>query len=44
MVEIFDSTPYLKADEEAGETQQGIWSSGDKHISPRLWRKMHKGG
>jgi len=39
----FDSTPYLKAEAKAKEAKKGMWSLGDKHISPKEWRKIHRG-
>lgn len=38
----FDSTPCLKAEAEAREAKRGMWSQGDKYISPKEWRKMHR--
>jgi len=38
----FDSTPYLQVETEAREAKSGMWSLGDKYISPREWRKMHR--
>ncbi|HUV59165.1 MAG TPA: thermonuclease family protein [Desulfatiglandales bacterium] len=38
----FDSKPYIQAEVEAKETLRGMWSLGDKYISPREWRKMYK--
>ena len=38
----FDSTPYLKAEAEASKAKKGMWSLGDKYISPREWRRIHK--
>jgi endonuclease YncB( thermonuclease family) len=35
----FDLAPYLQAEQVARMTQQGIWSVGTIHISPRVWRK-----
>ncbi len=39
----FDSTPYLKAEAEAREAKRRMWSQGTKYISPKEWRKMHRG-
>jgi len=39
----FDSKPYLQAEAEAKETQKGMWSLGDKYVSPMEWRKMYRG-
>jgi endonuclease YncB( thermonuclease family) len=30
---------YQKAEKGARSSGQGIWSQGDKYISPALWRK-----
>lgn len=35
--------PYLEAEKRAWEAKTGMWSLGDKYISPKDWRKMHKG-
>lgn len=42
----FDTVPYSQAEEEAREAKRGMWSLGDKYISPKEFRKMHrkKGG
>ena len=39
----FDSTPYRQAETEARAAKKGMWSQGDKYISPREWRSMHRG-
>ena len=39
----FDSKPYIQAEAEAKEAQRGMWSLGDKYISPKEWREMHRG-
>ena len=39
----FDSKPYIQAEAEAKETKREMWRQGDKYISPKEWRKMHKG-
>lgn len=31
---------YLKAEREAKKAGRGIWSLGDKYVSPSQWRKM----
>ena len=36
--------PYLEAEKRAREAKTGMWSLGDKYISPKDWRKTHKGG
>ena len=40
----FNLKPYLQAEAEARKVQRGMWSLGDKYISPKEWRKMHSGG
>jgi micrococcal nuclease len=37
----FDNRPYLKAEDEARQAGKGMWSLGDKYVSPREWRKTH---
>jgi endonuclease YncB( thermonuclease family) len=39
----FDNGPYLEAEKRAREAKTGMWSLGDKYISPKDWRKMQKG-
>ena len=39
----FDNGPYLEAEKWAREAKTGMWSLGDKYISPKDWRKMQKG-
>ena len=39
----FDSKPYIQSEAEAKETQRGMWSLGEKYISSKEWRKMHRG-
>jgi endonuclease YncB( thermonuclease family) len=34
-----DLEPYLKAEAEARDADQGIWSLGNDYISPRKWRR-----
>ncbi|MBW1690571.1 MAG: nuclease [Deltaproteobacteria bacterium] len=34
---------YRKAQEEAQKVRRGIWSLGDKYMSPRDWREIHTG-
>ena len=34
--------PYLEAEKRAREAKTGMWSLGDKYISPKDWRKMHR--
>jgi endonuclease YncB( thermonuclease family) len=35
----FKNEPYLKAEEEARRAGKGMWSLGDKYVSPRDWRR-----
>jgi endonuclease YncB( thermonuclease family) len=37
----FDNEPYQKAEVEARGAGMGMWSLGDKYVSPRDWRKTH---
>ena len=39
----FDLKPYIQAEEEAKVDKRGMWSIGDKYISPKEWRKMYRG-
>ena len=39
----FDPGPYLQAEADAKKAGRGMWSQGDKYISPKDWRKSHKG-
>ena len=34
--------PFWEAEKEARETKKGMWSLGDKYISPKEWRKRAK--
>ena len=34
--------PFWQAEEEARKASRGMWSLGDKYISPRDWRKKNK--
>jgi endonuclease YncB( thermonuclease family) len=34
----FDNGPYEKAEKEARESGRGMWSLGDKYMSPKEWR------
>jgi endonuclease YncB( thermonuclease family) len=38
----FDNEPYLKTEAEARKAKLNRWSLGDKYMSPKEWRKMHK--
>ena len=37
----FDNGPYEKAENEARSAGKGMWSLGDKYVSPKEWRKYH---
>ena len=37
-----DVKPYWDAETEAKKTGIGMWSLGDKYISPKEWRKIHR--
>ena len=34
-----DVEPYLQAEKRATDANKGMWSLGDKYVSPRDWRK-----
>jgi endonuclease YncB( thermonuclease family) len=38
----FDKNPYIEAESEARKSGKGMWSIGDKYISPREWRKKNQ--
>jgi len=38
----FPHLPYWQAEKEAKDDKRGMWSQGDKYISPKEWRKMHR--
>ena len=38
----FENEPYLKAEAKARGAKLNMWSLGEKYISPREWRRMHK--
>ena len=40
--EGLDLKPYWDAESGAKKTGIGMWSLGDKYISPKEWRRMHK--
>lgn len=40
--ETFNINPYEKAEKEAKKTGLGIWSLGDKYVSPADRRKMYR--
>ena len=35
-----DLAPYRNAEREARAEKRGMWSLGDKYISPKEWRRM----
>jgi endonuclease YncB( thermonuclease family) len=37
-----DLRSYWNAEAEAKKTGIGMWSLGDKYISPKEWRRMHR--
>lgn len=39
----FDLEPYLLAEHKAYSEERGMWSLGEKYISPRDWRKTYNG-
>lgn len=39
----FDPAPYVKVEKVAKKANRGMWSQGDKYVSPREWREMQKG-
>ncbi|OQY59236.1 MAG: hypothetical protein B6245_07735 [Desulfobacteraceae bacterium 4572_88] len=38
----FDVNPYRQAETKARSSRTGMWSLGDRYISPKKWRKMHR--
>jgi len=38
----FDLSPYLTAEARAKSQRRGMWSQGDKYISPNDWRKLQR--
>ena len=38
-----DLQPYWKAEKEAKAAMRGMWSLGDKYVSPKEWRRINKG-
>ena len=38
----FDLSPYLTAEAQAKSQKRGMWSLGNKYVSPKDWRKLHK--
>ena len=39
----FDLSPYWHAEKEARDSKKAMWVQGEKYISPKDWRMMHKG-
>ena len=37
----FDNGPYQEAEDAARQARAGMWSLGDRYISPKEWRKTH---
>jgi endonuclease YncB( thermonuclease family) len=37
--EGFDPAPFIAAEKEAKEKLKGIWSLGDRYVSPSKWRR-----
>ena len=40
--EGFNTDLYRKAEKEAKESLRGIWSQGDKYVSPSQWRRTNR--
>ena len=38
----FNNGPYQKAENDARDAGRGMWSLGDKYISPRDWRRLNR--
>jgi endonuclease YncB( thermonuclease family) len=38
----FDTEPYWQAEKKAREAKMGMWTLGDKYVSPKDWRDMQK--
>jgi endonuclease YncB( thermonuclease family) len=38
----FDPAPYRNAEREARAAKMGMWSLGNKYISPKDWRRMQR--
>ena len=38
----FDNGPYQQAEDAARRAGVGMWSLGDKYVSPKDWRKMNR--
>jgi endonuclease YncB( thermonuclease family) len=39
----FNPAPYHEAEREARAANRGMWSLGEKYVSPKEWRKMNRG-
>jgi endonuclease YncB( thermonuclease family) len=39
----FNLSRYWQAEKEAREAKKGMWSLGDKYISPKDWRRIQRG-
>lgn len=39
----FNLAPYWQAEKEAHEAGKGMWAQGDKYVSPKTWRRTHRG-
>ena len=37
----FDLAPFRRAEQTARQDKKGIWSLGEKYVSPRTWRAQH---
>jgi micrococcal nuclease len=40
--EGFDLEPFLTTEKEAKQAKRGIWSLGDRYVSPEAWRKKER--
>jgi len=38
----FNLLPYWQAEKEARDDMRGMWSLGEKYISPKVWLKTHR--
>jgi endonuclease YncB( thermonuclease family) len=36
----FDPAPYLEAERKAKDEKAGIWTQGEKYVSPKEWRAI----
>lgn len=39
----FNLAPYWQAEKEAHDACKGMWAQGDQYISPKTWRRTHRG-